>query len=405
MFRGRHITMDKEILKAKELSLPIMYSEGTCEQVLLKCLEDYFELLYSNKWGTVSTREKINNFNKSVKKMFEEYYLGHQNKAYQYFKKALLYDTDGTGLITSVLPKESLYRARNNKGIQDYNNNEMFHIKYDSRGKVKTQRFSFPGLPCLYLGGSSYVCWLELNRPSFDQFQVATIRQNDIRKDLKVIDLSIHPLSFYNELNNSSNEIKTNHPNLSVDDYLRWWPIMACCSVAAKNEEDPFKPEYIFPQFMLQYLLEEEDEIVGIKYISIKAGRVSMKQYETNYRTYTNYVIPSRNLNTTENGFCKTLSSQFSIFKNISGKELQVVSDMVRESGVIWHGISDQETDESLDSAVIYGSNNTSYAYEKSIFRRIEKILDTDDKTIDKMIKDSSFYMGSISDSSIKDLF
>lgn len=59
----------------------------------------------------------------------------------------------------------------------------------------------------------------------------------------------------------------------------------------------------------------------------------------------------------------------------------------------------------SFGGLFFLGSNNTSYAYEKSIFRRIEKILDTDDKTIDKMIKDSSFYMGSISDSSIKDLF
>ena len=42
---------------------------------------------------------------------------------------------------------------------------EMFHIKYELRGKVQTQRCSFPGLPCLYLGCSSYVCWLELNRP------------------------------------------------------------------------------------------------------------------------------------------------------------------------------------------------------------------------------------------------
>ena len=75
----------------------------------------------------------------------------------------------------------------------------MFHIKYSLRSKVKTQRFSFPGLPCLYLGASSYVCWLELNRPAFDKFQVATIKQKST-DDYNVIDLCVHPYSFYNEL-------------------------------------------------------------------------------------------------------------------------------------------------------------------------------------------------------------
>ena len=379
--------MDKEILKNKALSLPIFYSEDKCENVLLNKIGQYFDLLYRDNSCSVFTREAVDTFKKKIKKMFQEYYLGHQNKAYEQFKSALDYLIKDIGLVTSLLPKESLYRARLNDTNQDYRDEEMFHIKYDLRSKVKTQRFSFPGLPCLYLGTSSYVCWLELNRPSFDQFQVATIKQKDLNCDHEVIDLCIHPLSFYNELIDREKGNATEHQNLCLESYLKWWPVMACCSVAVKNEDDPFKPEYIFPQFMLQYLLEERNEFVGIKYMSIKAGRISMRQYETDFRTYTNYVIPTKSEKETEKGFCRILSEQFEIAKNISGRELQVVSDMARENGITWHIIGEDDKKQPLDLARIYGTNDTEYSYEKSIFRRIENILDTDGEKLNQILK------------------
>ncbi len=372
--------MNKDILKRKELSLPIMYTAGSCEKVLLEHLNAYFELLYKDHFSNVFTRETINIFIGKIRKMFEEYYLGHQYKAYKIFKEAVEYEIHDMSLVTAIMPKEAVYRARGNSGDQDYKNDEMFHIKYELRTKVQTQRFSFPGLPCLYVGASSYVCWLELNRPQFDKFQVATIKQKDASKDYKIIDLCIHPLSFYTEIVRRENGENTEHEDLTIEQYLKWWPIMACCSVAVKNEDDPFKPEYIFPQFMLQYLLEEREDLIGIKYISIKAGRISMKQYETDYRTYTNYVIPVRSAEPTEDGFCKLLKEQFYISKNISGKELEIVSDMIRENGLSWGKIGEEVKKRPLDEAKIYGTNDTEYSYEKSIFRRIEHILDTDDE-------------------------
>lgn len=37
---------------------------------------------------------------------------------------------------------------------------------------VSTQRFSIPGVPCLYLGTTSYVCWLEMDKPHDSEFNV-----------------------------------------------------------------------------------------------------------------------------------------------------------------------------------------------------------------------------------------
>ena len=67
----------------------------------------------------------------------------------------------------------------------------MFHIGLNNRSLVDSQRYSFPGLPCLYLASSAYTCWMELGRPSFDSFQVAMFTPKDTAAS--VIDLSRFP--------------------------------------------------------------------------------------------------------------------------------------------------------------------------------------------------------------------
>jgi hypothetical protein len=50
---------------------------------------------------------------------------------------------------------------------------KIFHVPFNLRHKVSSQRYSVPGLPCLYLGGSIWICWEELGRPSFHNLQVS----------------------------------------------------------------------------------------------------------------------------------------------------------------------------------------------------------------------------------------
>lgn len=396
--------INKEILKEESILLPIKYDEGNCEKAICDRLSKFEDLLkkYSIDDKLINS---IGLFCHNLEEMYKEYYLGHQNKAYQAFKNALLNQVNGMNVVMAALPKESLYRARKNEGNRDYKNSEMFHIKYELRGKVQTQRFSFPGLPCLYLGCSSYVCWLELNRPQFDQFQVATIRQRDESKNFKVIDLCIHPLTYYNELVQCENDGNSEHDFLDIRKYLQWWPVMAACSIVVKNEEDPFKPEYIFPQFMLQYLLEEIDDkdCIGIKYISIKAGKVSKKQYESDYRTYTNYVFPIRTPDATANGFCKFLEKEFGVVRNYSGRELQVLTDSIRESGIEWQELGVEKKIHPLDEAKLFGTNDMPYLYSKSIFRRIETVLENED--MDKYNDDGKLIISPISSEDIDRLF
>lgn len=402
---------DYEILKDSVFQLPIMYSEGTCEKVIDDRLTKYHDFLVDNHIDSVLLHDSVNTFKTKISKMFDEYYLGHQNKAYGLFKEAFEYETGGRLPIKSVLPKEPLYRARVNVNDRDYEKNEMFHIKYDLRSKVQTQRFSFPGLPCLYLGTSSYVCWIELNRPQMDQFQVAEIKQKDNDKEYKVIDLCMHPYSFYKELQKKEKGTKTEHEDISLAEYLRWWPIMAVCSIAVKNENDPFKPEYIIPQFVLQYFLEDGiDDSIGIKYMSIKVGRISMKHYETDYRVYSNVVIPVKSSKKTDDGFCSTLSNQFEVTNTISGKEHQMISNMIEDNNIKWVEVdfgsedaTDNMIENPLNQAFIYTKTGVPLLYAKSPYRLIEKILSGE--ALEELSKDKRDIFKSVSDEEIDKLF
>ena len=368
----------KELLQKPELELPIFYSDNSCADEICNRITEYHNLL--KKYGVEETKlECILQYRNHLKLMFEEYDLGHLSNAYKEFDMALPFLFRDAPVIKSMISADSLFRARVNKSDVDYKDDEMFHIKYSNRGKVGTQRFSFPGLPCLYLGASAYVCWLELNRTAFDQFQVALIKQNAVANKRKcILDLSIHPRTFYNELEKREKGEKTEHEVLNLDDYLQYWPIIAACSIAVKNEKDTFKPEYIFPQFLLQSIIEGKTEelkgIDGIKYISIKAGQISMKHYELDYSTYTNFVFPIRSKIPTDDGFCAELSNYFYIANNYSGKELQVLSDLVRKSGVEFE-VFDADESRQATTTLIYGSNDKGYFYKDSIFGRIENIL------------------------------
>ena len=392
--------MNKKILEEKDLTIPIKYT-GKCEKALDVWMQRYTEIL--NKYSAdPELIQRVDSFRKSIARVFTEYYLGHQNRAYGIFWRALEKQVAGKGLVSSNLPRTALYRARINAGDRDFPDDEMFHIPYNLRGKVTTQRFSFPGLPCLYLGGSSYVCWLELNRPQLDQFQVATIWQVNQNKEFSMIDLGIHPKKFLQELEAREKNESTEHADLSLEDYLQWWPVIAMCSVMVEKEIDTFKPEYILPQFMLQYMLEKtkKEEYLGIKYLSIKAGKTSLKQYEANEKFYTNYVIPIRSSAPNEKQLCPYLSMEFSVVRNYSGKELQVWTDMIRNNGMTYgEPLGELVIDEN---DVIYGTNDDGFPYSKSVFSRIEKILNSqidrnadnsvikfatmDEKKVEKMI-------------------
>ena len=64
------------------------------------------------------------------------------------------------------------------------------------------------------------------------------------------------------------------------------------CSVKVNNHNSNFKPEYIFPQFLMEYISSGEiqyENVTGIKYPSVKV--MSHNFDENAWKLYTNYVF------------------------------------------------------------------------------------------------------------------
>ena len=135
---------------------------------------------------------------------------------------------------------------------------DLFHIPLNLRGYVKTQRYSYPGYPCLYLAHSIYGCWEELGRPNFKEQMVSKLVT---QKSFNLFDLRIP----------SEEEWKKNK-----DYWVLLFPLIIACMFPVKDENCIFKAEYIVPQLLTEWVIirrqlkkakgdsEEEIPILGI---------------------------------------------------------------------------------------------------------------------------------------------
>ncbi|PFS50030.1 hypothetical protein COK44_07560 [Bacillus cereus] len=150
--------------------------------------------------------------------------------------------------------KLSFFRAR--VGYKGYDKTDFLHIPFNKRGYVSTQRFSIAGVPCMYFGLTSYVCWLELGKPLDRNFNVASYKINN---EVKVLNLAISQM-----LLNGLSNIPDNGPN--VGSLIEFFPLVIATSYKVKEEGRSFCSEYIISQLIMQCLTEFG--IDGVAYIS-----------------------------------------------------------------------------------------------------------------------------------------
>lgn len=166
---------------------------------------------------------------------------------------------------------------------------DLFHIPLEMRSIVKTQRYSTPGYPCLYMGNSVYACWEEMGRPTMHNCWFSRIKTTN---DIKILDLRVPSKSKFKNL-----------PIL----WATLFPIIIACMIPVKDTTAIFKPEYIFPQLILEWIISNKS-YNGIYYSS------THKNTEFEYpddKSY-NIVIPVRNP-LQSNGFCPNLKKTFHI--------------------------------------------------------------------------------------------
>ena len=180
-----------------------------------------------------------------------------------------------------------LFRARENDSGFLFSKDEMFHIPFDKRYLIGNQRYSLTGMPCLYLGGSPYVCWEELDRPDLNKCNFSIFKNKEV---VYVYDLCI-PKVFK-----------------SLNDIRRTAIILACSLPANSDPKYKFKEQYVLPQCIFQAIIDKhynagewfaEDTIYGIRYYSTHylTGKTDIYSIDSDndeeLRRVENYVFPS----------------------------------------------------------------------------------------------------------------
>lgn len=291
----------EELLKDKIFELPLnQTTNNNFKTFIINKLNLFLEKVNNLDPGPIHVEKNYisSNFVKEVQRKvvenlilcFEDYYNGNPFKAYE--KLHTVFRNDFKDLYAIINQKEyevdeSFFRIRLSDKNYLYKKSEMFHIPFELRNKVSTQRFSIPGFPSLYLGRTVYICWEELNRPSIDKIQA--IKFKSIKR-IKLLDLT-----------------PPSKDCTDIDELYRFFmtfPIIMCCSVKVKDPSDTFKPEYIIPQLLLQWI-RNNDRLDGIQY---KSTHITSRVFNDNTELI-NIVLPVKT--SEDNGICNRLTSYF----------------------------------------------------------------------------------------------
>ena len=172
----------------------------------------------------------------------------------------------------------------------------LFHVPFELRHKIASKRYSISGLPSLYLSGSIWACWEEMQRPDFHTIQLSRFRYS---KPAKILDFGFRPSSIAQFRAQNSSLLS----DAEVTSYVICWPLIAACSVCAYLPGMPFIPEYIVPQLLLQWI-RSESSLDGLRYFSTKINQDRHSPWAA-----MNYVFPVQEQ--VASGYCPKLKDKF----------------------------------------------------------------------------------------------
>ncbi|NHM29917.1 hypothetical protein [Neobacillus terrae] len=303
------------------------------------------------------TIDKIKMVSLAVSSAVEEYFKGNPALAYENFRQVLdSIESELTGLNVVKNPSTFFRLRENNQGhSHSFSRGEMFHIPFELRSMVSTQRFSIPGLPSIYLGSTLYVCWEEMNRPNLKNLNCSLYKSTE---GLTLIDLGIPPLYVakysYHLLEGEANKKKVEE---LLKTYFILWPLIAASSVKVNNKHHPFKPEYIIPQLLLQFVTNEK-EILGIRYLSVNTSNSV-----NNFPLHHNFVFPVKTV--AEKGHCKILNDYFELTPGIPWQVFEIHNSLGLPSG---------ETNNHVMELAIEGMPPIQYG--RTDFGKFERLLE-----------------------------
>lgn len=323
------------------------------------CIKPYVDEVTLYEGGAEAPIEaKIKILTDGIKDTLTSYYKGKTFQAAQKFQDTL----DAVGFIglasvETFQPNRIFYRARYSSK-RHLAPKELFHNPFENRGIVATSRYSIPGLPALYLGDSTYVCWEELNQQDYRNLFFSKFRNDE---PLKVVKIQRLP-DFINQLETRNVDHFERMTYLSR--YLSLFPLTIACCIRTKENSGHFKPEYVIPQFLLQYVTDKDKkDAAGIMYPSAKVNYHQIQDVAAY-----NYVFPIKDPQPW--GYCSDLVNSFSLTDPTS-LELENLANFDAR-----RGLNEQERHEYFSRPRrIAVANGVGRAYLTTAFGFIERVL------------------------------
>lgn len=276
---------------------------------------------------------KVEEYNNHLKMCVNSYFEGRYNAAYNCINTLLSEDFYEDGYCE--IPKEAVfYRARNPFKPTDPLK-DMFHIPLNKRGIVKTERYSASGYPCLYLGTSINACWEELGQPCFGDMKISCFV---VKEKFPVLDLRMP----------SKNDLIGN----DVDIILKKLPLIIASSICAQEQDGYFKPEYIIPQLIIEYIITKNrdkydntdyslfDFVLGVYYTSVHIN----DELNFPHKTFNNLALPAVLVEKKET-YCQLLASCFEWTKPTSYE----YEDIKCKFGPVFQNADGDLTEEELN--------------------------------------------------------
>ncbi|MDX9902306.1 MAG: hypothetical protein RBT22_12540 [Aliarcobacter sp.] len=256
----------------------------------------------------------IENLNKTLLDVITKYLKGITGEAYLDFKTgmdSLIFVAGNFRKKLKINHTQSFYRVRISEN-EINKRDELFHIPFNKRELVNTQRYSIAGVPTLYLGSSVYCCWLEMGKPSLSQMHISRFQNV---QELDILDFTI----------NYNNFIPNNHDNFNSDfnkgneelflSYLLMYPLIMACSYIKQFDGKSFIVEYIIPNLLLQWVRNEKSNVDAIQYYSTK------KEISEHTK---NLVLPPKFF---DKKYCSNLVNKFVLTQPTSWQLLDIIDE------------------------------------------------------------------------------
>ena len=311
-------------------------------KVLDACLNDYLDIVKDEVQPDVIFFAKVANNRHYMSKVVRSYLLGRHSTAYTQLKNVLKSNDDL--YVTEIAKDELYYRMRSFEKRRGLSRKDLFHIPMTKKRIIKTQRYSAPGYPCLYLGKSIYGCWEEMHRPNTETTMISCFKS---QRNFKVLDLRVPTLKdFFND----------------TEKYLQLFPFIIACGILVRNYEDVFKPEYIIPQLLIEWVIDrnhsKEQPLLGIYYTSVNRN----SDFYLLDHEWDNLAIPVQNAMSSEE-FCPVLKELFHSTKPTC-YEYEHVQGNINATGY-WDNGPKRKDPEGLKDD-----------YYMSLFSRMEELLE-----------------------------